>query len=62
MIEKENLKKWANKLMFDMDDKEYETLQEELSAADRRGPDHFAALRGGPDDGSRCRSAGRPGA
>ena len=30
MIEKEKLKKYANKLMFDMDDKEYATLQEEF--------------------------------
>jgi len=30
MIEKEKLKKYANKLMFDMDDFEYETLQEEF--------------------------------
>lgn len=30
MIEKEKLKKYANKLMFDMDEKEYETLQEEF--------------------------------
>ncbi len=31
MIEKEKLKKYANKLMFDMKDEEYETLQEEFS-------------------------------
>lgn len=30
MIEKEKLKKYANKLMFDMEDSEYETLQEEF--------------------------------
>ena len=30
MITKENLKKYANKLMFDMNDKEYETLQNEF--------------------------------
>ena len=30
MIEKEKLKKYANKLMFDMDDSEYQTLQEEF--------------------------------
>ncbi len=30
MIEKEKLKSYANKLMFDMDDSEYETLQEEF--------------------------------
>lgn len=30
MIEKEYLKKLASKLMFDMDDKEYETLQKEF--------------------------------
>ena len=30
MIAKEKLKEYANKLMFDMDDSEYETLQEEF--------------------------------
>jgi aspartyl-tRNA(Asn)/glutamyl-tRNA(Gln) amidotransferase subunit C len=30
MIEKEKLKDYANKLMFDMDDHEYTTLQEEF--------------------------------
>lgn len=30
MIEKEKLKKYANKLMFDMEDFEYDTLQEEF--------------------------------
>ena len=30
MIEKEKLKDYANKLMFDMEDSEYETLQEEF--------------------------------
>ena len=30
MIEKEKLKDYANKLMFDMDDAEYTTLQEEF--------------------------------
>ena len=30
MIEKEKLKDYAHKLMFDMEDKEYETLQEEF--------------------------------
>ncbi len=30
MIEKEKLKKYANKLMFDMNDEEYQTLQEEF--------------------------------
>ena len=30
MIEKEKLKQYANKLMFDMDDNEYKTLQEEF--------------------------------
>lgn len=30
MIEKEKLKSYANKLMFDMKDEEYETLQEEF--------------------------------
>jgi aspartyl/glutamyl-tRNA(Asn/Gln) amidotransferase C subunit len=30
MIEKEKLKKYANKLMFDMEDSEYDTLQEEF--------------------------------
>ncbi len=30
MIEKEKLKKYANLLMFDMDDSEYTTLQEEF--------------------------------
>lgn len=30
MIEKEKLKKYANKLMFDMEDSEYQTLQEEF--------------------------------
>lgn len=30
MIEKEKLKSYANKLMFDMDDSEYQTLQEEF--------------------------------
>lgn len=30
MIAKEKLKEYANKLMFDMDEKEYETLQEEF--------------------------------
>ena len=30
MIEKEKLKQYANKLMFDMDDNEYQTLQEEF--------------------------------
>lgn len=30
MIEKEKLKDYAHKLMFDMDEKEYETLQEEF--------------------------------
>jgi len=30
MITKELLKSYANKLMFDMDDKEYETLQKEF--------------------------------
>lgn len=31
MIEKEKLKKYANLLMFDMADSEYDTLQEEFS-------------------------------
>lgn len=31
MIEKEKLKDYAHKLMFDMDDSEYETLQEEFN-------------------------------
>lgn len=31
MIEKEKLKEYANKLMFDMAEKEYETLQEEFN-------------------------------
>ena len=31
MIEKEKLKDYANKLMFDMDEEEYTTLQEEFS-------------------------------
>ena len=30
MIDKSKLKDYANKLMFDMEDSEYETLQEEL--------------------------------
>ncbi len=30
MIEKEKLKDYAHKLMFDMNDQEYETLQEEF--------------------------------
>lgn len=30
MIEKEKLKEYANKLMFDMEDSEYETLQKEF--------------------------------
>ncbi len=30
MIEKEKLKKYAHLLMFDMEEKEYETLQEEF--------------------------------
>lgn len=30
MVSKEKLKDYANKLMFDMDDKEYETLQQEF--------------------------------
>ncbi len=30
MIEKEKLKKYANLLMFDMNDEEYQTLQEEF--------------------------------
>ena len=30
MIEKGKLKSYANKLMFDMDDREYETLQQEF--------------------------------
>ncbi len=30
MIEKEKLKKYANKLMFDMEDRQYSTLQEEF--------------------------------
>lgn len=30
MIEKEKLKSYANKLMFDMEEKEYTTLQEEF--------------------------------
>lgn len=30
MITKENLKKYANKLMFDMEDSEYETLNREF--------------------------------
>ena len=30
MIEKEKLKEYAHKLMFDMDDSEYETLQNEF--------------------------------
>ena len=30
MIEKEKLKDYAHKLMFDMDDEEYKTLQEEF--------------------------------
>ena len=30
MIEKEKLKSYANKLMFDMKDEEYKTLQEEF--------------------------------
>lgn len=30
MIEKEKLKNYANKLMFDMNDDEYKTLQEEF--------------------------------
>ena len=30
MIEKEKLKEYANRLMFDMDDSEYETLQKEF--------------------------------
>lgn len=30
MIDKEKLKSYANKLMFDMEDNEYETLQEEF--------------------------------
>ena len=30
MIEKEKLKEYANKLMFDMDEDEYRTLQEEF--------------------------------
>lgn len=30
MIEKENLKKYASLLMFDMDEEEYKTLQEEF--------------------------------
>lgn len=30
MIEKNKLKEYANKLMFDMDDDQYETLQEEF--------------------------------
>lgn len=30
MIEKEKLKSYANKLMFDMNDEEYNTLQEEF--------------------------------
>lgn len=31
MIEKEKLKSYANKLMFDMNDEEYKTLQEEFN-------------------------------
>ena len=31
MIEKEKLKDYAHKLMFDMEDSEYETLQEEFN-------------------------------
>ena len=30
MIDKEKLKSYANKLMFDMDESEYDTLQEEF--------------------------------
>ena len=30
MIEKEKLKDYANKLMFDMDDSEYSVLQDEF--------------------------------
>ena len=30
MIEKEKLKEYAHKLMFDMDEEEYQTLQEEF--------------------------------
>lgn len=30
MIDKDKLKSYANKLMFDMDDNEYKTLQEEF--------------------------------
>ena len=30
MIEKEKLKEYANKLMFDMEESQYETLQEEF--------------------------------
>ena len=30
MIEKEKLKEYANKLMFDMDEEEYSTLQDEF--------------------------------
>lgn len=33
MIEKEKLKKYANKLMFDMEDSQYSTLQEEFDTA-----------------------------
>lgn len=36
MIEKDKLKEYAQKLMFDMDEKEYETLQKEFDVIIRR--------------------------
>ena len=36
MIEKSKLKDYANKLMFDMDEKEYETLQQEFEVIQKQ--------------------------
>lgn len=36
MIEKSRLKDYANKLMFDMDEKEYETLQQEFEVIQKQ--------------------------
>lgn len=36
MIAKEKLKKYANKLMFDMNDEEYETLQNEFEVISKQ--------------------------
>ena len=38
MIEKEKLKDYANKLMFDMDDSEYSVLQDEFETIFQKIP------------------------